>query len=181
MDVAKASRHKHWPSLSALTAQTWKLAGGRWRASEACSGGASCLQPAPQARVAWSVVSSVNCRDCTPSSSWTPGILLLLQALQPGSKACCILPELWCWRNQLLAGTCQGRHHSADHPPAHCCMPDQAACKEWRGPLLLSRVPSSHPWTCRHAHLGHFGFDSIARADLTSASSASGLRFSSLA
>ena len=53
-------------------------------------------------------VSSVNCRDCTPSSPWTPGILLLLQALQPGSKACCLLPELWCWRKQLLAGACQG-------------------------------------------------------------------------
>ena len=47
-------------------------------------------------------------RDGIPSSPWTLGILLLLQALQPGSKACYLLPELWCRGSQLLPGACQG-------------------------------------------------------------------------
>ena len=130
MDVAKPSRHKHWTSLSALTAQTWKLAGGRWRASEACSGGASCLQPAPQARVAWSVGEFCQLPRLHAIKLLDTGHLASASGAPTGIKGM-LHPARAVVLAQAASGRhVSGRHHSADHPPAHWHSPITAyACK----------------------------------------------------
>ena len=95
-----------------------------------CSGWACCLQPAPQARVAWSVGAGCQLPRLHAIKPLDTGHLASAKG-SPTQIEGMLHPARAVVLGQSASGRClSGRHHSADHPPAQRHSPPTAYAYE---------------------------------------------------